>query len=187
MSYLDRIAYHAKRVGQPHYKVLAGAIEQVAPDAQAVLDIGCSAGALLGELSAPCRMGIDKSRAAEDLFESLWPECVFEQYDLEVDDWWLGHFDLIVCLEVAEHVRNHRNLLWRLDEWAAAHCALVWSAAPLGQRGRGHVTLRPYRWWRRQLVDRGWTWDVEATDEFVAAVTGKVPGHYERNMRIYRK
>ena len=187
MTYYDRTSYHTKRVGQSHYKVLASAIQRAAPNVTAALDVGCSAGSLLGHLSAQCRVGIDVSLAAKSVFEAQQPECVFRLYDLERDDYWLGQFDLIVCMEVPEHVRNHGNLLRLLDESAASPCTLVWSAAPLGQRGAGHVNLKPYRWWRRKLEAMDWRWDVAATDKFARTVAGKVPRHYEVNTRIYRK
>ncbi len=188
MSYLERIEYHKKRVGREHYKVLAAAIQELVPDPQSVLDIGCSAGVLVGEIKAEYRMGIDASATAKNIFELLFPECKFELYDLDSDDRWLGHFDLILCMEVAEHIKNTANLLRLVKESASpSGCTLFWSAAPPGQRGSGHVNLRPYRWWRRQLTDLGWKADEPATAMFFDAVDGKVPQHYADNTRVYRK
>jgi len=187
-DYRERSHYHRKRIGQQRYKVLAGAINRLLPFPQAALDIGCSCGALLGEIKAGHRVGIDTSMAAKGLFESLFPECRFELYDLEKDTHWLGHFDLLMCMEVPEHVANADNLLRLVNESASpAGAALVWSAAPPNQPGRGHVNTRPYRWWRKKLERLGWSLDEKATEQFANEVKGKVPEYYHDNTRIYRK
>ena len=72
MSYLERMEYHKKRVGREHYKVLAAAIQELVPEPESVLDIGCSSGILLGEIQAAYRMGIDTSATAKTIAELMF-------------------------------------------------------------------------------------------------------------------
>ena len=180
------VKYHEKRIRKPHYKTLAAAIAAVAPAADSILDIGCSCGALLDECGQETKVGLDSSKDAAMLF---YPQdAKFVLYNLEEDFHTVGQFDIISCMEVPEHVLNWENLLDVLDTNSNDDgCTLVWSAAPPGQRGKGHVNLQPYRWWREVLGSRGWTLDLPATHTFVDLVGGKVPPHYEANTRIYHK
>ena len=182
--YRDRKKYHTKRKGQPYYAVLAGAIKRVSGPSPSVLDVGCSCGELLRHMRHPFKMGIDVSAVAKITFDVK--SAYFELYDLETDNRAVGFFGVIVCMEVPEHIENWSNLLDVVSANAdPTGCTLFWSAAPPGQRGQGHVNLKPPRWWRRKLAERGWNLDRRKTRRFKRLVEGQVPSHYSENMRVY--
>lgn len=65
-------------------------------------------------------------------------------------------FDLVVCLEVAEHLPpgTESHLLDLLE----SHCKdfLFFSAAETGQDGHGHINCRPLEFWADMFITRGW-------------------------------
>lgn len=63
-------------------------------------------------------------------------------------------FDLVQCVEVAEHLpeASSTTLLRSLVSHADI---LLFSAAPPGQGGEHHVNERPYAWWRDLLAAEG--------------------------------
>lgn len=72
-------------------------------------------------------------------------------------------FDLVLSIEVAEHVP--RELHERLFDFlvARAHRLIVFSAARPGQGGHGHVAERPELEWREEFTRRGCRFDPALT------------------------
>jgi len=65
-------------------------------------------------------------------------------------------FDLVQSLEVAEHLP--RASAEDFVDSLIRHSDLVlFSAAPPGQGGVGHINEQPYSWWARRFVARGYT------------------------------
>jgi hypothetical protein len=63
-------------------------------------------------------------------------------------------FDLVQCLEVAEHLPGDRARGFIAD--LAAHGRVVlFSAAPPGQGGKWHINEQPYSYWRAHFADEG--------------------------------
>jgi SAM-dependent methyltransferase len=64
-------------------------------------------------------------------------------------------FDLVQCLEVAEHVPDvHAETL--VDNLARHGDLILFSAAIPGQGGEFHVNERPYSYWREKFAARGY-------------------------------
>lgn len=62
--------------------------------------------------------------------------------------------DLVLCLEVAEHIASGEDeeiLLQNIN--ATTDSVLLFSAATPGQGGCGHVNERPHDYWRGKLTD----------------------------------
>ena len=124
-----------------------------------VLDVGCGIGAYLAlfeALGAREVFGVDGLPAAE----TVLGEGRYLAADLArpLD---LGRvFDLVVCVEVAEHLEErHADVL--LDS-VARHAGglIVFSAAEPGQPGHGHINCRPISCWLRRWAERGWVPDL---------------------------
>jgi len=130
-----------------------------------VLDVGCATGELLVALKAlgVRASGVDAAPearvyarpAAAELMrlgdatrKSSWTEC--------------NGVDVIVCLEVAEHIPRRRGplLIARLCQ---AGETIVFSAAPPGQGGSGHVNERPWAYWQNLFRRNGADEDVSCT------------------------
>jgi len=74
-----------------------------------------------------------------------------------------GTYDLVCCVEVAEHIPPGRTeeLVEVLTKTARAH--IYFTAAPPGQEGHGHINCRPHISWIADFDRRGWAVDQDAT------------------------
>jgi hypothetical protein len=83
-------------------------------------------------------------------FEHTPPDVFFVQHDLreELTDLTGRRFDLVLCLEVAEHLPKHQAhnaLIATLVKSTGNN--LIFSAAQPGQEGTGHINLQPFSYW----------------------------------------
>jgi len=64
-------------------------------------------------------------------------------------------FDLVVCIEVAEHLPE--SAADTLCDTIVGHMGryLLFTAAPPGQRGNGHINCQLSQYWMRKFSDRG--------------------------------
>ncbi len=122
---------------------------------QTVLDLGCGQGAWLRvfqEQGVKSIRGYDGSYV--DRSELLIDANSFSSLDLASGVTINGHYDLAVCLEVAEHLasRHSRQLIKILTEAAPA---VMFSAAIPGQSGTHHVNTQFPNYWRELFAERG--------------------------------
>lgn len=112
---------------------------------RSVMDVGCGKGEWLEAFGLDDMCGIDIA-APDDL--------LFFRYDL-VEPIDMGrYFDLVLSLEVGEHlpasaVQNYVNTLTRHSD------TVVFSAAVPGQEGIGHINCQPHEFWHEQFAERG--------------------------------
>lgn len=75
-----------------------------------------------------------------------------------------GTWDLVCCVEVAEHIQPERSAeLVRTLVELAQHFT-YFTAAPPGQPGQGHINCRPHEEWNDLFVEAGWECDMERTE-----------------------
>jgi SAM-dependent methyltransferase len=120
-----------------------------------VLDVGCGQGAWLSvwrENGVDQIFGIDGEYV--DRGSLLIPPETFQAVNL-AQAFELGRrFDLVTCLEVAEHLASaHADRLVRDLCTHADH--VLFSAAAPGQGGANHVNERPYRYWKVLFARNG--------------------------------
>lgn len=106
-------------------------------------------------------------------------------------------FDLITCLEVAEHLPldSHETLcdtiarhLRPKPTMDASSGLLLLSAAPPGQRGEHHVGTRPAHEWRGMLHERGISYREDLTRQLAhlfGYVTGPASHWLAANLQIF--
>jgi hypothetical protein len=84
----------------------------------------------------------------EEAREFIPPQVYFIQHDLTEPVWLSSQGDLVICLEVAEHLpKPSGGVLVQNICTHAANNVLFSSAAP-GQAGTGHINLQPQKYWR---------------------------------------
>lgn len=123
---------------------------------ESAFDVGCANGFLLSEFLASGKRcgGIELSPAVREV---LPPEL---QPLVEVGDFSAapgqGDWDLVCCVEVAEHIPPERSgdLVATLSRLARSW--IYFTAAPPGQTGRGHINCRPHREWLAWFEEVGW-------------------------------
>ena len=121
-----------------------------------ILDVGCGAGAWVaayGECGAADVVGVDGDYVREE--QLLFDPRRFHAIDV-AGTFRLGRtFDLVQCLEVAEHIDASASEAL-VDNLVAHSAMVVFSAAPPGQGGEHHVNERPYEFWRDLFGARGY-------------------------------
>lgn len=128
-----------------------------------VLDVGCGSGALLQALrrtdprlrlgglehSLTARRRAQAAGLAVRPFDALALDAVGRRA-LGAE---LGHWDLVVCLEVAEHLPPWHGA--RLVSFLAQWDVVLFSAARLGQGGVWHLNEQPPEYWLRRFARTG--------------------------------
>jgi SAM-dependent methyltransferase len=106
-------------------------------------------------------------------------------------------FDLITCLEVAEHLPldSHETLvdtiarhLRPMPNMEDASGYLLFSAAPPGQRGEHHIGCRPAHEWRGMFHERGISYREDLTRQIAHLfgwVTGPASHWLASNLAVY--
>lgn len=122
----------------------------------AVLDVGCGQG---GWLSVFRRLGVTEVTGIDGDYVSrshlLIPPERFVAGDLAAGFRLEGHFDLVMSLEVAEHLPPERSAAF--VEALVGHGGMVlFSAAPPGQGGHAHINEQDYDYWRRLFARHGY-------------------------------
>jgi SAM-dependent methyltransferase len=122
--------------------------------ATSILDVGCGAGAWLAayiESGVPEVIGVDADYVRPD--QLLFDASRFQATDV-ARPFRLGRtFDLVQCLEVAEHLDPSASQTL-VDNLVAHAPIVVFSAAPPGQGGENHINERPYEYWRDLFAER---------------------------------
>ena len=124
-------------------------------DPKSVLDVGCGSGAwsrAFLENDVSSLRAIDGGYARSAL---LIDDGHFTPVNLASFDGNLGTFDLVACIEVAEHLNADRASGF-VDLLCKHSPAILFSAAPPGQGGTHHVNEQPLSYWAEHFAKRGY-------------------------------
>ena len=135
-----------------------------------VLDLGCGVGTWLKAFQ---EIGVRRIQGVEGYWMDpsklvLAPEH-FRHGDLRAPIDLQERFDLVISLEVAEHLPDHVADVY-LDTLVRHGSAILFSAAIPYQGGTDHVNERPQSYWRKKFETRGYTcldavrpifWDID--------------------------
>lgn len=180
--------YYAKRRQDPFrsesHEIVDALLERFQPDS--VIDFGCAIGTYLErfEEHGVTIHGVEGNSAA--FRHAVVPDDCLEQHDLrqpyEPDD----YYDLVLSVEVAEHIperyaRTFVNTLAKSGE------VVVLTAAPPGQGGTHHVNEKPPEYWTRLFDDHGMEYDREITDELKEDIAVDSLYHVPKNMMVFKK
>jgi len=123
-------------------------LDLLAPVAtRAVVDVGCGAGAFLRvfrEHGVPRILGMDGPWVEKDSLQI--PPDRFQTCDLSSPPERAGEFDLVVCLEVAEHIPGDRAAAF-VRFLTGLGPVVLFSAAVPGQGGTHHVNEQWPAYW----------------------------------------
>ena len=154
------------------YRRMMQALLGALPPIHSAVDIGCGIGLCirpLKDMGIKVR-GIDYSAAvvkkiAEDLSDLI------EYGDLTAPLSFEKKYDLVICVEVAEHLRQESaaTLIDNIDKTGAKF--LLFSAAPPGQGGTGHVNEREREYWEQLLNERNFSRDDKITKNVVNEIS----------------
>jgi SAM-dependent methyltransferase len=125
-------------------------------EVESVLDVGCGAGSWLAayrDLGVVDCIGVDGDYVDRSLLmvDARWfnPRDITKPFDFS------RQFDLVQCLEVAEHIPP-RACDTLVDNITRHGRRVLFSAAVPGQGGEDHINERPYGFWRDKFATRGY-------------------------------
>jgi SAM-dependent methyltransferase len=117
---------------------------------ESVLDIGCGQGEWLAAF------GLERSYGV-DITAPVPPTPTMSRHDLTEPLDLGGRFDLVICLEVAEHLpESAADTLVDTIVWHTAKAVLFSGAVP-GQEGLHHVNCQPHEYWHGKFEQRGFS------------------------------
>lgn len=124
--------------------------------AKSLLDIGCGAGAWL---SVAASLGLNDIAGVDGDYVDRSMLLVDEKHFTPGDitkPFDLGRtFDIVQCLEVAEHVPNINSATLVSNIVRHGHLILFSAAVP-GQGGEDHINEQPYEYWRDLFAAEGY-------------------------------
>jgi SAM-dependent methyltransferase len=136
-------------------EVIVPIVLGVLPEVTSVLDVGCGAGTWLRafqENGVARVCGIDGGDSRGHAHESVRPWI--QTRDLEKSLGLLESFDLVVSLEVAEHLAHERSA-GLIAELTAVTDVVLFSAAIPGQGGHFHINEQWAGYWVQLFARRG--------------------------------
>ena len=130
---------------------------------KSVVDFGCATGGCLLFFSV---LGVDKIKGIEGSSEAVKLALVndIEHHDLRKKIDLDRKYDVCICFEVAEHIDEKYEDTFLNNLWSSSD-TILFSAAPPGQGGRGHVNCKPYEYWIKKFRNRGYEYEKEISEE----------------------
>ncbi len=157
---------------------------------KSVVDIGCGAGIYLLEFKKrgiEDLLGIDGSPHAKEEF--LLDKSSLDVFDLAEVYQFKKRYDLCLCLEVAEHLREEDadalvgNIITSSDN-------IVFTAAVPGQgpRSIGHINEQPPEYWIEKFEKSNYKFQKEITEEMKSRMEDKkVVWWIVNNLMVFKK
>ena len=129
-------------------KIVDLSLKYVLPNS--VLDVGCGIGEFLKEYKS---RGIKKIFGIDNIENTELETYEYKQLDLN-EKFNVGKFDLTICLEVAEHLKEMKvnNFIESLTN---SSDVILFSAAIPPQRGPGHINCQWPSYWRDKFRQYG--------------------------------
>ena len=149
-------------------------------------DAGCGTGEYITEMSnhgVACR-GVELAEYAVAKCRENGLEV--ESHDLTAPGPLPDKADLVMCIEVAEHIPESTSdtLVSKLS--GAATNTLVFTAAVPGQEGSNHINLQHPSFWIEKFKAKGLTYDAELTDRWRAKNSDAgMPEWWCRNLLVF--
>lgn len=154
--------FRAREAYRPAYDKVAEVLCALLPFERAI-DIGSGQGFLVDALLSK---GIDVYgiEVSSDCLEFASPQAT-ERTSIANALWASVNvlFDLVCCVEVAEHIEPHNSPTLVNQLCRMAKDKIYFTAASPFQPGHGHINCRPATDWVWYFHQNGWRLDIEAT------------------------
>jgi len=157
---------------------------------QTVLDFGCGCGGYIKGFHdrGITACGIEGSKNCLDflMVDPLYVRIADIRQPLDnFFEFVINRHDLVLCLEVAEHIEEEfvYNFIWNLK---AASNEILMSAAPPGQGGLKHVNCQPKEYWVEKMAEvGGGHLGYKYNEEYTEKVKSKFTHLHRKEIRVY--
>lgn len=171
-----------EREERPQAVRIAQYMHSVLPEAARIIDVGCGPGLYVEELRKHqfAALGVDNDPRLPKTSEFL-------SLDLAVSHWSRQPCDVVLSLEVGEHIHEQfaRGYLRFIKSTGAR--LVYFSAARPGQGGHGHINCQPKAYWTRLFHDQGFYYDPDETNEWLGFMrAGYHMGWLTQNGMVFR-
>ena len=130
-------------------------------DFHSVFDIGCGMGIYLEQFRRIGKETLGCDFSVDGLGASSQSLTIF-QADATKPISLNRKYDLLICFEVAEHILNkHSHQL--VKNCTKNGRTILFTAAPVGQGGVGHINEHPYEFWISLFKKEGFSYDIETS------------------------
>ena len=154
-AYNDSFFDTADHTASMSAKGIISCVAEVIP-AKSILDVGCGRGVWLSQwvnAGATDIVGVDGRYVDVNKLhipkEAFLAKDISRPFDLE------RTFDVVQCLEVAEHVQGDAADVL-IDNLVRHGSCVLFSAAIPGQGGENHINEKPWEYWRQKFFERGY-------------------------------
>jgi SAM-dependent methyltransferase len=185
-NYVDHWEWRAKYSTTYYHEISQGSISSakivmrlLGMETALILDVGCGVGEWHND--NPNYYGVDYQVRERELLipKDHYRECNLDKDLPEID----RKYDLVLCLEVVEHIRPHRA-----PDLVARLCALsdkvLFSAAIPFQGGVGHINEQWQSWWANLFKNNGFGASLKQPD--IRGAVG-VELWYKNNAILYER
>jgi len=166
-------------------KVVSPLIFEIFKKPRSILDVGCGDGVWLSEITKKWNFqDIAAIDAPTSSFRYLSgrPEIKIIRQDFESNsNLPQNSFDIVLCLEVLEHL-NEKTALEVANQISCAKL-LLFSAATPGQGGTGHINERPHQYWHQFFDSKGML-KIDCIRPQIRSQIG-IPKYYMNNIFVY--
>lgn len=153
-----------------------------------VMDLGCGTGGYLkrfNELGASMVYGLEGTQGALDHAVV----STIAKHDLRIPYRSEAKYDLVQCLEVAEHI--HKIYADVLVETIGSLCkpggVIMFTAAPPDQGGVHHINLQPREYWIEKFEARNCVYLKPLTEELKCRLRFEKLYWLKQNLMVFRK
>lgn len=95
-------------------------------------------------------------------------------------------YDIAMCIEVAEHVET-KDSEQLVKNVTSASDLIIWSSAPPGQTGCGHINEQPEEFWIRLFENEGFQQDMSESLSLINLWRGDAPDYVINNLIVFRR
>lgn len=181
--------YYSKRIKDPYRNETnhIGEILRKEFEPESVIDFGCAIGTYL-EPFYEKDIDINGIDANKNAFKhAVVPKKFLEHYDLREKYETKEKFDLVLSIEVAEHIpeKYAKTLVESLCDASKKH--IVLTAAPPGQGGTHHVNEKPREYWIDIFEEKGFKYKQYRVDKLRDKIDVDSINHIEKNIFVFSK
>lgn len=155
---------------------------------ESLVDFGCGIGSFL-EGAHEANVIIQGYEIGGNFAKKYTSEAIHEYINFDVDitnEMNVNGFDCSMCIEVAEHIEhdNSEQLIKNLVK--GAHMC-IFTAAPPGQEGTGHINLCPKSFWIDLFALNGMNYREQKTNILKKLWVGVAPDYIVKNLMVFNE